>query len=277
MFVNAPGAGTTAAIDSSMRGLLARVLPAFVFLFPVTSRASEAPAPGEASSTPPAGDVRPASTAEVPPPASPYGANGDLFPTPGHPSLSAATGLPFLAIGEVGIGITQGLAVGVIGGVTPSVLTAGIRPRFRVRVSEHYALMLSVPMLWYPKASAPGPGNVGSTAWVLARPELMLDVSPDPRWHVAGGVGLIAAASTLALGNKLRGREFAVPAYGDSMDTRVGFAGGIWDTLCMHASYALDPPTHIFAEGSLVFSGIALADNVGGPPVVVTAGMQRTF
>jgi hypothetical protein len=230
-------------------------------LVPAVSRAGEPPpAAGEAAA-----------------PSSPYGPNGDLFPTPGRPSLSAATGLPFLAIGEVGLGLTRGVALGAIGGVTPSVLTAGVRPRFLIRASERYAVMLSVPMLWYPKASAPGPGNIGSTAWVLARPELMLDVSPNPRVHVAGGVGLIAAASTLALGNKLRGKEFAVPAYNGSEADRVGFAGGVWDTLCAHGSYALDPATHLFAEGSLVFSGVALADNVGGPPVVVTLGVQRTF
>jgi hypothetical protein len=216
-------------------------------------------------------------TLPAPPASSPYGPNGDLFPTPGRPSLSAATGLPFLAIGEIGMGVTQGVAVGVIGGVTPSVLTAGIRPRFLVRASERFAVMLSIPMLWYPSASAPGPGNVGTTSWVLARPELMLDVTATPRLHVAGGAGIIAAASVLALENKVRGRDFAVPAYGGSTEDRVGFAGGIWNTLCAHASYALDPATHLFAEGSLVFSGVLLADNVGGPPVVVTAGLQRTF
>ena len=252
-------AGTATALWSGMRGFCVRVFAALLLLFPVESRASEPPSPnGEASA-----------------PSSPYGPNGDLFPTPGRPSLSAATGLPFLAIGEVGVGLTQGVAIGAVGGVTPSVLTAGIRPRFLVRASERYAVTLSIPMLWYPKASAPGPGNVGSTAWVLARPELMLDVSPNARTHVAGGVGVIAAASTLALGNKLRGREFVVPAYGGATESRVGFAGGIWDTLCMHASYALDPPTHLFAEGSLVFRGLALADNVGGPPLVVTLGVRR--
>lgn len=245
----------------TMRASGVTLLAALGFLVPVESRADSPPAPAD----------------EAPAPSSPYGPNGDLFPTPGRPSLSAATGLPFLAIGEIGVGLTQGIAIGAIGGVTPSVLTAGIRPRFLVRASEHYAVMLSAPMLWYPSASAPGPGNVGTTAWVLARPELMVDVSPSARVHVAGGVGLIAAASTLALGNTLRGRAFVVPPYGNSTEDRVGFAGGIWDTLCMHASYALDPPTHLFAEGSLVFSGFALADNVGGPPVVVTLGIQRTF
>ena len=251
-----------------MRVPCAWLMAAVVIVYPLAGRAGES---AGASSPSPSGE-----SGEAPAP-SPYGPNGDLFPTPGRPSLSAATGLPFLAIGEVGFGITQGIAIGAIGGVTPSVLTAGVRPRFLVRANERYAVMLSIPMLWYPSASAPGPGNVGSTSWVLARPELMLDVSPSPRWHLAGGAGVIAAASVLALGNKLQGKEFAVPAYRGSSDTRVGFAGGIWDTLCTHASYAIDPATHLFAEGSLVFSGVALADNVGGPPVVVTAGLQRTF
>jgi hypothetical protein len=261
-----------------MRGVFARVFAVLTLFLPSTSLAGVPAAPGDTATPDSADTASPPSTpAEPPSPASAYRGNGDLFPTPKRLSLSAATGLPFLAIGEVGVGLSEGVAIGAIGGVTPSVLTAGIRPRFLVRASDHYAVMLSIPMLWYPKASAPGPGNVGSTAWVLARPELMLDVAPSARLHIAGGVGLIAAASTLALGNKLRGREFVVPAYGDSTANRVGFAGGIWDTLCMHSSYALDPSTHLFAEGSLVFSGLALADNVGGPPVVVTVGVQRTF
>ena len=110
----------------------------------------------------------------TPAPAPVHDADGDLFPTPGHVSLAGATGLPFLGIGEVGIGVTRGFSIGVIGGITPSVLTAGIRPRFRVRLNDSLALMLNVPMLYYPSASAPGPGNIGSTTWVLARPELML-------------------------------------------------------------------------------------------------------
>jgi hypothetical protein len=220
-------------------------------------------------------DDEPVGEARVP--AAPYGSNGDLFPAPGHPTVSFATGLPFLAIGEVGLGITNGIAVGVIGGVTPSVLTAGIRPRFRLRLSERYAAMLIVPMLFYPSASAPGPGNIGSTTWVLARPEMMLDATLSERVHVAGGMGIIAAASTLALKNKLQGKEFGVPAYNGSSEKKVGFAGGIWNTVCARTSYALAPNTHLFAEGSLVLSGLTPADNVGGVPFVATLGAQHTF
>lgn len=226
-----------------------------------------------------AGESQPASTEpsnEAPPPVV-YHPNGDLFPRPGRLSASAATGLPFVGIAEIGMGITNGIAVGVIGGVTPSVLTAGIRPRFRVRTSEHTALMLNMPMLWYPKASAPGPGNIQDAAWLLTRPELFVDVTATERLHVAGGMGIIAAASTVALKNELEGKEFAVPAYSGSTETKKGFAGGIWNTVCMHSSYAIGERTHLFAEGSIVMSGLALAENVGGPPLVVTVGMQHTF
>jgi hypothetical protein len=247
------------------RALVASSASLLISLIPLTSQATE----GAIEAPPP----------EREGPAAPvvYHAGGDLFPTPGRPSVSAATGLPFLGIAEVGMGITNGFAIGVVGGVTPSVLTAGIRPRFRVRTSEHVAFMLSSPLLWYPKASAPGPGNIGNSTWVLARPELMLDGTVSDRVHIAGGMGVIAAASTEAISNKLQGKEFAVPAYAGSSDNKHGFAGGIWNTVCMHSSYALGPQTHLFAEGSLVMSGIALADNVGGPPFVVNFGAQHTF
>lgn len=213
----------------------------------------------------------------APKPTTTYHPNGDLFPTPGRPSVSAATGLPFFGIAEVGMGVTNGFAVGIVGGITPSVLTAGVRPRFRVRATERVAFLLNMPMLWYPKASAPGPGNIGNSSWLLTRPELMVDGTVTERLHVAGGMGIIAAASIEALDNKLQGKEFAVPAYSGSTETKKGFAGGVWNTLAFHSSYALASATHLFAEGSLVLAGVEPADNVGGPPIVVNVGVQHTF
>lgn len=202
---------------------------------------------------------------------------GDLFPGAGRPSVAAATGLPFLGIAEAGVGVTNGFAVGVVGGITPSVWTVGVRPRFRVATSERTALVLSSPLLFYPKASAPGPGNVGSTSWLLTRTELFFDGAVGERWHVAGGMGFIAAAATEALGQALTGGELAMPPYAGSTEPRRGFAGGIWNTVAMRSSFALNDASHLFAEGSLVMEGIRLARDVGGPPIVVNAGVQHTF
>jgi len=214
---------------------------------------------------------------EAPSPSESLDPGGDLFAAPGHVSVAAASGLPFLGIVEGAVGITRGFSVGVVGGVTPSVLTAGVRPRVRVRVGDRLAVMLVAPILYYPRASAPGPGNIGETSWVLTRPELMLDAEVGRRAHVAGGMGIIAAASTLALGSALQGKSFELPAYAGLGDPRQGFAGGIWNTVCFHTSWALSPATHLFAEGSLVLSGLVPADDLGGPPVVVTVGAQHAF
>ncbi len=222
-----------------------------------------------------AGEARAAEgpPAQPPPPRS----NGDLFPRAGRPTVAAATGLPFLGIAEVGAGVTSGFAVGAIGGITPSVLTAGIRPRLRLPTSERTALVLIAPILWYPKASAPGPGNVGTSSWVLTRTELLFDGAVSERWRVAGGMGFVAAASLEALGQLFAGREFAMPPYDGTNEARRGFAGGIWNTVAARASYALDENSHLFAESSLIMQGVRPAEGVGGPPIVVTLGAQHAF
>lgn len=214
--------------------------------------------------------------ADEPPPPKPR-SSGDLFPSRGRPAVAAATGLPFLGIAEVGIGITNGFAAGVVGGVTPSVWTAGVRPRIRVSTSERTALVLVSPILYYPKASAPGPGNIGATSWLLTRTELFFDGAVAERWHLAGGMGFIAAAATEALGQFVSGSDFAMPPYNGTTQPRRGFAGGIWNTVAARGSYALDRDTHLFAESSLVLAGIVPADNVGGPPIVFNIGAQHAF
>jgi hypothetical protein len=203
--------------------------------------------------------------------------HGDLFPAPGHATAAAATGLPFYGIGEFGFGFTGGVAVGVIGGVTPSVWTVGLRPRFRVGIGSRTSLVLVAPILYYPEASAPGPGNIGSASWVLTRPELFLDEGVGNRWHLAGGMGIVAAAATEALGEALTGHKFAMPPYNGSPDPRHGFAGGVWNTVCARASFALSGSAHLFLESSLVLDGWVPADNVGGLPIVVTLGGQAAL
>lgn len=230
-------------------------------LIPLTSRASEPPPPASEAAPPPVA----------------YHPNGDLFPKPWRPSISAATGLPFFGIAELGMGITNGFAIGVVGGLTPSVPTAGVRPRFRVRATEHVAVVLNMPMLWYPKSRAVGPGNLGESSWVLTRPELLLDATVTDRLHLAGGMGIIAAASVEAIDDKLQGKELAVPGYNGASETKKGFAGGIWNTVAFRTSFALGPATHLFAEGSLVMRGVVPADNVGAVPIVANVGVQHTF
>jgi hypothetical protein len=210
--------------------------------------------------------------------------NGDLFPAAGHATAAAATGVPLLGIGEIGFAFTDGFAVGAIGGValayqpggaTPSVPTAGIRPRLRIGLSQRTSLVLIAPMLYYPSAT-PGPTDAGGSSWLVARPEVFFDGALGERWHLAGGAGVIAAVSTAALGQLAGGRTVVMPPYNDEAGATKGFAGGVWNTLSSRASYQLAAQTHLFAESTLVLMGIAPAQ-LGGPPVVVTVGAQHTF
>jgi hypothetical protein len=132
-------------------------------------------------------------------------------------------------------------------------------------------------MLYYPKASASPPGSIGATPFVLARPELFFDDALSERWHVAGGMGVIALASTVALARASEGKSVTMPPYDGAPEATHGFAGGIWNTLCARTSYATSPRTHFFVEGSLVMNGVVLADNAGLLPVVVTLGAQHSF
>jgi hypothetical protein len=201
----------------------------------------------------------------------------DLFPGGGHPTVAAAAGLPFLGIAEVGIGVTNGFAIGVVGGITPSVVTAGIRPRFRVETGSRTAFELVAPMLYYPSASAPGPGNVGTSSWVLTRPELFWGGRIGERWTLMGGMGVVAAASTEAIDESIHGRKFEMPAYDGDPHATKGFAGGIWNTIGSRASYRFAEESRLFAEAGVVMKGVVPADDVGGPPIVVEFGVQHAF
>lgn len=226
--------------------------------------ATPARAPSDASADAPA---------DAPAPIS----RGDLFPGRGHVNAGAATGLPYFAIAEVGVGLTDGIAVGAFVGVTPSVWAFGLRPRFRVQATERTSFVLVSPIVYYPAASAPGILGMGREPWLLTRTELFVDRAIGERWHAAGGMGIFAVAATKAIGDLLTGRDVAMPAYDGDPKATKGFAGGIWNSLAARGSYALQPSTHLFAEASLVMKGVKPADDVGGPPVVFNVGVQHAF
>lgn len=215
-----------------------------------------------------------ATASEVPPTFDP---RGDLFPEAGRPSASAATGLPFVGIAEGGIGITNGIAAGVVGGITPTGLwTLGVRPRFRVATGERTALVLVTPILYYPRG-AEAPGQKSDAPWMLARVELSFDTRIGTRWHVSGGMGLIGVASTEALGQVVRGDSPKLPAYDGNPEAKRGVAGGLFNTVATRGSYAFDDQTRLFLEASLVLEGVKLAKDVGGLPLVTNLGVQHSF
>src|SRR3954470_16204162 len=75
-----------------------------------------------------------------------------LFPSAGSFSATAATGVPYLAIGEVAAGVSSRFAVGAMAGVTPNVVGFGVRPRMFFPLGEG-RLIVRVPVFYYPKTN----------------------------------------------------------------------------------------------------------------------------
>lgn len=186
-----------------------------------------------------------------------------LFPGHGRISTSLATGVPFLAMGELSVGIGDRFALGAIGGATPNVPGFGIRPRAVVLEIGSWRGVLATPVLYYPFTSA----RSGS-AWFLTRPSLVVEHRFENGVRVGAGAGIVAAASL----DRLTGRDRA-PGYTGGMDSAV------WNTFNANVSLPVGESTSVFADGALVMNGLRLAgdDWVGGPPFTISLGVATNL
>lgn len=175
-------------------------------------------------------------------------AEGELLPAHGRLSASLATGVPFLAIGELAIGIDDGFALGLVAGLTPVVEGVGLRARGVLATLDRVSLLADVPVLYYPTSRHRG-------AWFLTRPTLVADVRLGEATHLQLGVGLIATANA----------DAAWPHLVD----------GTWQTLRVGCVVPIVKHLSFFADAGVVLDGLALAgpDWGGGPPAVVTLGV----
>lgn len=95
-------------------------------------------------------------------------------------NASVATGVPFLVMSEVALGVTDHAAIGLLGGTTPIVSGFGVRPRVALPILSGLRFLASAPVVYYPP-HADGP------AWWLARPAMMLDWQTASALSLAGG------------------------------------------------------------------------------------------
>lgn len=175
-----------------------------------------------------------------------------LLPGSGELSASLATGIPFVAISELSLGVGDSFAIGLVAGLTPVVEGAGIRLRGVVLRHARWSLLFDMPTLYYPDTET-------RKAWFLTRPSLIADYRIGERAHVQAGVGMIA---TMAAAN-----EWPHMFDGVFQTVRAGCIVPITDQLAF------------FADAGLVLDGFALAGKEwgGGPPVVVTLGVTWMF
>jgi hypothetical protein len=194
------------------------------------------------------------------------GASGDyLFPRAGSFTATGASGIPFLAIGEVTYGVGDGFAVGAVAAATPNIgrihgtMGFGLRPRGVLFASGEWRSYVTVPIFYYPEVE--GFGDM--EPWMLVRPTVSLERRLPGGARVNAGFGAIAAACTESL--VTLGRE-------PTME------GGVWETATIGGTVPLSARTQFFGEGSLIMRGVTPArDWIGGAPVVAIAGITTAL
>jgi hypothetical protein len=189
---------------------------------------------------------------------------------PGHGQLGTtlATGIPFLVTGELSLGVTDYGAIGVLGGATPTVSGFGARPRGAVPFGKHVRLLLSAPVIYYPRHSD-GP------AWWLTRPSGVVEWQASDDWSFGVGGGVIGIATNDALFGGDPG-DTTTSAYGRQFHNR---RTDLWWTSNALASVALSDKSRIFADATCIFRGYTPARStwVGKTPLLFFLGVTTTL
>ena len=172
-------------------------------------------------------------------------------------SVTLATGVPFLAIGEAAWGFGDRFTMGALAGVTPNVLGVGLRPRVLVLDGTSDRLQLVAPGLYYPETSDGAP-------WVLTRPMVEWSHALGRGVRAGFGAGFVAAT---AVGADAASRPYA---------GAIGDARGItwWNAVSGHVVAPIGSGAAIFAEAAAILHGVRFAgdDWVGGPPFTISFG-----
>lgn len=218
------------------------------FLLPVL----DVPGPSAHDPADPPAEVRAAESPSTPAHPRPR-LHDALFPGGGRVNLSLASGLPFVAVSEIAVGVGDRFAFGALGGATPEVPGFGVRPRLAVFDSGRFRGVLAVPALYYPFTTD------GGSPWVLARPTFVLEHAWDSGVRLGGGMAAIAATST----------DHRKPGYGSH-----NIKDGIWNTVNVTFAMPVAEKTSLFAEGALVMSGVRIAEEWAGVvPFTFAAGV----
>jgi hypothetical protein len=178
--------------------------------------------------------------------ARPY--NDFLFPGSGNVSVTASTGVPYTALGEVSVGIGDRFAVGglVTGGPFLGGVAVGINPRVDAVRFGPMRLVLEAPVVWYPDVQ-------NTDNWVLIHPDARIEGKAG-RFRVHGSVGALYA--------KMVGAQPVagpVAPYGGAGLPSGVQQGALWNTTGAGVAFAMSPSTSVFAEGFVMTQGLQAA------------------
>jgi hypothetical protein len=189
-----------------------------------------------------------------------------MFPRPSVFEAAFASGMPYLGIGELAYGVSEGLTASAVAGATPNLvgrrgtMAFGIRPRGVLLANNDWRTYWTASVLYYPKVDGFGGDR---EPWMLARPTLSIErrFRGDIRASVV--VGVVAAACTESLVTLGRDRTMM---------------GGVWDTAGIAGAIPLSARASVFAETALVMDGVVPArDWIGGSPVIAMVGVATAL
>lgn len=113
-----------------------------------------------------------------------------LLPAKGKSMVEFYSGIPYVALGQYGYGISNKVSLGIIYGYTPFEKGYGLRLKAVIaQPSASFRLNVKSPFIYYP-----GMKKDDGEPWVLAWPTLNGDLKLKNGARVWAGVGLIGAA-----------------------------------------------------------------------------------
>lgn len=186
-----------------------------------------------------------------------------MFPGHGHVSTTVSSGFPFVAMGELAVGIGDRVALGAVGGTTPDMPVFGARPRVAIFDTGHVRGVLDTWLYYYPST------RDGGSAWVLTRPAFVVQYAWDSGVRLGAGAGVIAASSLA----ELRG-ERVRSTYGSTE-----LSAGVFETAHVTLAVPISEQTSLHVDGALVFHDFEVAGDewIGVFPFLASAGITTNI
>jgi hypothetical protein len=196
-----------------------------------------------------------------------------LMPAKGQSMVEFYSGLPYVALGQYGYGISSKVSLGIIYGHTPFEKGYGLRLKAVIaEPSESFRLNVKSTFIYYP-----GMKSKDGEPWVLAWPTLNGDLKLKNGSRVWAGVGVIGAACVEYL--------FKPGGHAEGPEHPPGHQGAVGekDMLMFFNTFQLGyskPLSHnwsFIAEVAPVMEGFKLKSPNGfldAFPVIVTVGLS---
>ncbi len=181
--------------------------------------------------------------------------------------VSMMSGIPFLGVAEVAVGITDGFTVGAFFGISPIEVACGVRIRGLLysAADKSFRVTARIPILLYPDS----PGH--SQPWWLAWPVVSSEFKLSNSVAIAAEAGVIASITSVRLENVIMGSHNRYERKVDHM----GSKEGVYTTFGSTASLALSNGVALQGSFHVVMDGTNLApsDWVGQVPYVCSIGV----